>query len=223
MLMNLFSIFDPQVIFFYQINWFSTLIILFIIPQIYWILSSRIIYLINKFYSMLWFEFKIILKNNFNNYNLIYLITLFMYIMMNNFMGLFPYIFTSSSHLIFSMTFSLSLWLSLMMFSLSKNMIFMLAHLVPQGTPFMLMFFMVLIEFLSNLIRPLTLCIRLTANMIAGHLLLVLLSSFIPVMFSFYQFILIFQLILLILEVGVSLIQAYVFVILVTLYLKETN
>nr|YP_010584112.1 ATP synthase F0 subunit 6 [Aphidius colemani]UZT28757.1 ATP synthase F0 subunit 6 [Aphidius colemani] len=221
-MLNLFSIFDPSTKIF-SLNWISTFIGLFFIPQMYWLMSSRLMFLIINFMMMLWMEFKIILKNNFNMNNLLFYISLFLFIMMNNFMGLFPYIFTSSSHLIYSLSLSLPMWLGLMIFGWLKNTNFMFVHLVPQGTPFVLMFFMVLIESLSNIIRPFTLSIRLTANMIAGHLLLTLLSSFVPDFFLFYLVMLILQLMLLILEVSVSLIQSYVFVILMILYLKETN
>nr|QWK41505.1 ATP synthase F0 subunit 6 [Fopius arisanus] len=222
MMLNLFSIFDPQTLK-YSMNWLCCLIILFLIPQIYWMMMARLSFLFSLFLLMLWNEFKIIMKFKFNLNNMIYFIILFLFIMINNFMGLFPYIFTSSSHLMYSLIFALSMWLGLMLFGWFNNTIFMLIHLVPQGTPVMLMFFMVIIELLSSLIRPLTLSVRLTANMIAGHLLLTLLSSFIPSLFLMYMMVLIVQLMLLILEMAVSVIQSYVFVILMILYLKETN
>nr|AHA52479.1 ATP synthase F0 subunit 6 [Capitonius sp. QL-2013] len=221
-MLNLFSIFDPNISYM-KLNWLSSLILFFFIPQIYWLKISRLIYFFNKFVVFLWNDFKIVIFNKFNGDNLLFFISLFLFILINNFMGLFPYIFTSSSHLIFSLIFSLSMWLSLMIFGWLKNTNFMFIHLVPIGTPFMLMFFMVLIETLSNIIRPLTLSIRLVANMVAGHLLLTLLSEFIPNFVLFYLIILIIQLLLLFLEMAVSLIQSYVFVILVVLYLKETN
>nr|AHX97826.1 ATP synthase F0 subunit 6 [Pseudognaptodon sp. QL-2014] len=223
MMLNLFSIFDPYTSMNYSMNWLSTILILFIMPQLYWLMISRFMYLLKKFLILLWVEYKIIMKFNFNLNNLIYFIILFMFIMFNNFLGLFPYIFTSSSHLMYSLIFALSMWIGLMLFGWLKNTIHMLVHLVPQGTPFMLMFFMVLIELLSSIIRPMTLSIRLTANMIAGHLLLTLLSSFIPDIVIFYLIIIIMQLLLLMLEMAVSIIQSYVFVILMILYLKETN
>lgn len=222
MILNLFSIFDPSTKIF-SLNWISTFIGLFFIPQIYWLIRSRLIFLIINFIIILWIEFKIILKNNFNMNNLLFYISLFLFIIINNFIGLFPYIFTRSRHLIYSLRLSLPMWLGLIIFGWLKNTNFIFVHLVPQGTPFVLIFFMVLIERLSNIIRPFTLSIRLTANIIAGHLLLTLLRIFVPNFFLFYLVILILQLILLILEVSVSLIQSYVFVILIILYLKETN
>ena len=93
---------------------------------------------------------------------------------------------------------------------------------MPAGTPTVLQPFIVLIELISNIIRPLTLRIRLIANIIAGHLLLTLLGR---INQRFIQLIIIIIGILLILclELGVAFIQAYVFVILSSLYLTEVN
>nr|APF47540.1 ATP synthase FO subunit 6 [Fornicia albalata] len=214
--------FDPVTKLF-SLNWFSTLIGLMILPQIYWLYYSRVIYMMKNLLMIGWNEFKMILGNKFNMNNLIYLLVMFLFFLFNNFMGLFPYLFTSSSHLVFSLWVSLSMWLGLMLFGWLKNTMYMFIHLVPMGTPFMLMFFMVMIELLSNIIRPLTLCIRLVANMVAGHLLLTLLSNFISKFLIFYLILVLIQLMLLFLEMVVSLIQSYVFIILMILYLKETN
>jgi len=98
----------------------------------------------------------------------------------------------------------------------------LLIHLTPSGTPFILMPFVVIIESIRLLIRPLTLSIRLTANIIAGHLLLTLLgSSGINLNSSTILILVITQILLYILEISVSIIQAYVFSILATLYRRE--
>lgn len=98
----------------------------------------------------------------------------------------------------------------------------MLAHLVPLGTPPVLMPFMVLIETVSNVIRPGTLAVRLAANMIAGHLLLVLLGNQGPSLSSsLLRVLLITQILLLTLESAVAIIQSYVFAVLATLYSRE--
>lgn len=222
MILSLFSVFDPYVGV-YVWNWSSRVICLLFIPQVYWLFKSR---LINLFYILLfnlWLEVKVVVARKFNNNNLLIFIVLFLYILVNNFIGLFPYIFTRSSHLMFSLIFSLSIWLGLMGFGWIKNTQFIFAHLVPLGTPPLLIFFMVLIETLRNIIRPLTLSIRLVANMIAGHLLLTLLRRFIPEIIILYIVVLIVQILLLLLEIAVSVIQSYVFIILIILYLKETN
>nr|APF47528.1 ATP synthase FO subunit 6 [Diolcogaster sp. SNS-2016] len=222
MMLNLFTIFDPSTKFF-SLNWMSTMLILMFFPQMFWLMNSRMILIFNLIFNYLYNEFKMILMFKFNLNNLIFIINLFIFLMFNNFMGLFPYIFTSSSHIVFSLWISISLWLSFMIFGWLNNFNQMLIHLVPMGTPFILMFFMIMIELLSNIIRPLTLCIRLMANMIAGHLLLTLLGNFIEKFLFIYILNLLIQLMLLFLEMMVSMIQSYVFVILMTLYLKETN
>nr|AHX97868.1 ATP synthase F0 subunit 6 [Proterops sp. QL-2014] len=221
-MLNMFEIFDPSTKWF-SMNWMSSMLIIMFLPNIYWMTKFRMLFLYNYMMNILINEMMIILKNKFNMNNMLFLMVLFMFIMFNNLMGLFPYIFTSTSHLILSMFFSMSMWFGLMLFSWIKNMNFMFIHLTPLGTPFMLMFFMVLIEFLSNMIRPLTLGIRLVANMIAGHLLLTLLAMFIPNLIMMYMIIFLLQLMLLTLEIMVSLIQSYVFMILTMLYLKETS
>lgn len=96
-------------------------------------------------------------------------------------------------------------------------------HLVPVGTPGILIPFMVCIETIRNLIRPGSLAVRLTANIIAGHLLITLLGNR-SIDSGIYLYIIIFvQIILIIFESAVCLIQAYVFTVLRTLYSREVN
>ena len=95
---------------------------------------------------------------------------------------------------------------------------------MPLGTPGALIPFMVLIETTRNIIRPGTLAVRLAANMIAGHLLLVLLGNQGPSMSSsILSFLLITQILLLTLERAVAVIQSYVFAVLATLYSREVT
>jgi len=100
----------------------------------------------------------------------------------------------------------------------------MLTHLVPQGTPTALISFIVIIEIIRSMIRPITLCVRLTANLIAGHLLLTLLrNSLISIRVIYSLTILIIPAVLTTLETAVACIQAYVFITLVTIYTTETK
>lgn len=224
MITNLFSTFDSNTNIILEINWISSISIFYLIPISYWLSSNRIL----KFYSnlliKLYNEFKILLINKFNYVNRLFFSALIIFIFFNNFIGLFPYIFTRSRHLIFSVRISLPLWISLIIFGWIKNTNFIFSHLIPSGTPIFLIPFIVLIETIRIIIRPGTLSIRLTANIIAGHLLLTLLreKAISPIIFVTLIIILI-QIILLILEISVSIIQSYVFSILGTLYTKETN
>nr|YP_009352141.1 ATP synthase F0 subunit 6 [Limenitis sydyi]AQX44303.1 ATP synthase F0 subunit 6 [Limenitis sydyi]ATP01352.1 ATP synthase subunit 6 [Limenitis sydyi] len=225
MMNNLFSIFDPSTnIFNLSINWMSTFIGLMFIPYSFWLIPNRHFILWNFISSKLHQEFKILLGPNSYNGSTSIFISLFFFILFNNFLGLFPYIFTSTSHLNISLSISLTLWLSFMIYGWINNTQHMFIHMIPQGTPTILMPFMVLIETISNIIRPGTLAVRLTANMIAGHLLLTLLSNTGTNMPNYLLFILIIiQILLLILESAVAIIQSYVITILSTLYSSEVN
>nr|WDE24464.1 ATP synthase F0 subunit 6 [Psyllaephagus sp.] len=224
MMMNLFSIFDPSTSMILAMNWLSSVMVNFFIPMIYWFIPSRWVAFILKILYLLMGEFKVLLNKKINLMGLIILLSLFMMIFLTNFMGMFPYIFTSSSHLVMSLSLSMVLWLSFMLFGWIKNSDHMFIHLVPQGTPGGLMPFMVLVESLSNFIRGGTLSVRLSANMIAGHLLMTLISSTgSSLSLILLILMLLSQSLLIILELSVSVIQAYVFTVLSTLYSTEVN
>nr|YP_009469709.1 ATP synthase F0 subunit 6 [Amantis nawai]AVE15474.1 ATP synthase F0 subunit 6 [Amantis nawai] len=223
---NLFSVFDPSSSMLnMSINWSSTFIGLLLIPMSLWLIPSRSTILWNTFIIKLHKEFKMLIgKKSINKGATFIFISIFSIIMYNNFMGLFPYVFTSTSHMIMTLTFALPLWLSFMLYGWINNTKHMLAHLVPQGTPGPLMPFMVCIETISNIIRPGTLAIRLAANMIAGHLLMTLLGNTgSTMMMSLLPILIIIQILLLTLESAVAIIQSYVFAVLSTLYSSEVN
>nr|YP_010309682.1 ATP synthase F0 subunit 6 [Apalus guerini]UMR54799.1 ATP synthase F0 subunit 6 [Apalus guerini] len=221
--MNLFSSFDPSSNWNMSLNWTSNLMCLVLIPSMFWLVPSRLNLIWIKIMLTLHKEFKTLLGPKSKGGTLIF-VSLFSFILINNFMGLFPYIFTSTSHMVLTLSLALPLWLTFMLFGWINNTIHMFAHLVPQGTPPILMPFMVCIETISNIIRPGTLAIRLSANMIAGHLLMTLLgntgSSLSLIMINM---LIIIQLLLLLLETAVSIIQSYVFAVLSTLYSSEVN
>nr|YP_010758036.1 ATP synthase F0 subunit 6 [Chimarra sadayu]WEU80041.1 ATP synthase F0 subunit 6 [Chimarra sadayu] len=223
MMNNLFSIFDPVNFTNLSLNWMSSMIIMLFIPFMYWFIPNRSFMMIYKILYTIHLEFKMLMgKSNHKGLTFMF-ISLFLMILFNNFFGLFPYIFTSTSHMTLNLSFSLPLWLSFMLFGWINNTQHMFIHLIPQSTPTILMPFMVLIETVSNIIRPMTLAVRLTANMIAGHLLLVLLSNSIANLnILALSIMLLIQILLLTLEFSVAFIQAYVFSILSVLYSKET-
>nr|AII02550.1 ATP synthase F0 subunit 6 [Urodus decens] len=226
MMNNLFSIFDPSTnIFNLSLNWLSMILGILFIPMYFWIIPNRHMFLWNFILNKLHNEFKTLLNNNKeSNGSTFIFISIFSFVLFNNFLGLFPYIFTSTSHLTLTLSLSLPLWLSFMLYGWINNYNHMFYHMIPQGTPNILMPFMVLIETISNIIRPGTLAVRLTANMIAGHLLLTLLSgtgnSF-PT--SLIWILMLIQILLLTLESAVAVIQSYVIAILTTLYSSEVN
>lgn len=222
MIINLFSIFDPSSSITLSTNWIRIIILLIILPFQYWFNPSRIIFIWYLFTNFIFNEFKILINYSFSN--IIIFVRLLIFIFFNNFIGLFPYIFTASRHIRFCFSLSLRIWIRLILFRIFNYLNILLTHLTPIGTPFILIPFIVIIESIRLIIRPLTLSIRLTANIIAGHLLLTLLGSsginisnpaiFLTLIFT--------QILLYSLEIAVSLIQAYVFSILSTLYRRET-
>nr|YP_009692482.1 ATPase subunit 6 [Limnogonus intermedius]QEH58920.1 ATPase subunit 6 [Limnogonus intermedius] len=222
MMTNLFSTFDPSTSMTYSMNWISTFMIMMMFPYSYWMMNSRYSKMFQIVNKSLHLEFKTLL--NKSSGMTLMMNSIFMFIIINNMMGLLPYIFTSSSHLVFSLALSLPLWMAMMMFGWINKTQHMFAHLIPAGTPGILMPFMVCIETISNIIRPGSLAVRLTANMIAGHLLMSLLGNntanaetiIVMMMMSI-------QIMLMLFETAVAVIQAYVFSVLTTLYSSEVN
>jgi F-type H+-transporting ATPase subunit a len=225
MITNLFSVFDPSTsIFSLSLNWIRTFIGLILIPYMFWILPSRINIFWNNILITLFKEFKTLLGPTRKNGCTFIFISLFTLILFNNFLGLFPYIFTSTSHLTLTLTLALPLWISFILYGWLNHTQHIFAHLVPQGTPGVLIPFIVLIETISNVIRPGTLAVRLTANIIAGHLLLTLIGNTGNSLSSIIVSLLVIgQIALLILESAVAIIQSYVFAVLSTLYSREVN
>lgn len=225
MIRNLFSVFDPSSsIFNLSLNWLRTFLGILIIPSIYWLIPSRYHIFWNNILLTLHKEFKTLLGPIGSNGSTFIFVSLFSIILFNNFIGLFPYIFTRTSHLTLTLTLALPLWLCFILFGWINNTQHIFAHLVPQGTPAVLIPFIVCIETIRNIIRPGTLAVRLTANIIAGHLLLTLLGNTGPSISTILvRVLLIVQIALLVLESAVAIIQSYVFAVLRTLYSREVN
>jgi len=225
MITNLFSVFDPSTtIFNLSLNWLRTFLGLLFIPYSFWLIPSRYHIIWNSILLTLHKEFKTLLGPSGHNGRTFIFISLFRLILYNNFLGLFPYIFTRTSHLTLTLALALPLWLSFIIYGWLNHTKHIFAHLVPEGTPSVLIPFIVCIETIRNIIRPGTLAVRLAANIIAGHLLLTLLGNTGPSLtYSIVSLLLIGQIALLILESAVAIIQSYVFAVLRTLYSREVN
>ena len=222
---NLFSSFDPMVNiigFNIRLNWISRIIPILVLPQAYWITSSQIIKSIENIINYLHGELAAVFGLVALPGTIFTFLRFFFFIFFCNLIGLAPYIFTRSSHMSFTLTLALPIWLGRILFSMKNQYNRLFAHLVPTGTPGALIPVIVIIETVSNVIRPGTLSIRLAANMVAGHLLLTLLGSQGPNAQGIVLLVLMGRLILLLcLELAVACIQAYVFTILRALYLNE--
>nr|QDF44951.1 ATPase subunit 6 [Henicorhina leucophrys] len=153
------------------------------------------------------------------------LTSLMLFLLLTNLLGLLPYTFTPTTQLSMNLALAFPLWLATLLIGLRNQPSVSLGHLLPEGTPTPLIPALILIETTSLLIRPLALGVRLTANLTAGHLLIQLISTATTVLFSTMPAISFLTLIILflltILEVAVATIQAYVFVLLLSLYLQE--
>nr|YP_007624532.1 ATP synthase F0 subunit 6 [Perdix dauurica]ACR44474.1 ATP synthase F0 subunit 6 [Perdix dauurica]AQM51759.1 ATP synthase F0 subunit 6 [Perdix dauurica]QBY39972.1 ATP synthase F0 subunit 6 [Perdix dauurica] len=153
------------------------------------------------------------------------LISLILLLLSINLLGLLPYTFTPTTQLSMNMALALPLWLATLLIGLRNQPSASLGHLLPEGTPTPLIPALIMIETTSLLIRPLALGVRLTANLTAGHLLIQLISTatvtLLPMMPSISALTALILFLLTILEVAVAMIQAYVFVLLLSLYLQE--
>lgn len=224
MITRLFSIFDPTAIFMIPLNWILMIGTLIFLPIPIWKFNSQSLILINFLIKSLNKEFKALFSNTILIKGSTLLpLALFLIIIINNLRSNFPYNFCPRAHLVFSLALSIPVWSSIVIFywtTLTKSI---LAHLVPSGTPNILIPLIVLIELTRNFIRPIALAVRLTANLIAGHLLIALLGNTFNPSSYFWLIILLLQTSFLIFELIVGLIQSYVFSVLITLYSREIS
>lgn len=204
---------------------------LYLIIYILFMFQSKILF-INKssFYlidTLIAFISKTLIEN-LTKSNLKYfpfVFSIFFFILSLNIIGLLPYSFTITSHLIITVFFSLSIFIGINIIGIRKHKMKMFSLFLPSGTSFLLSFLIVPIELMSYIFRPISLSVRLFANMMAGHTLLKVIFGFatqiaiLNVFIYFAPFLLIVA--LLFLEFSVACIQAYVFTILTILYIKD--
>jgi ATP synthase subunit 6 len=155
--------------------------------------------------------------------------TLFSFILIANVVGLVPYSFTLTSHILLTFTLSFSVFIGLTLLAIKFQPNF-LSLFIPKGVPTPLVPFLFVIEIISYVSRTFSLAIRLFANMMSGHVLLHILTGFCAFLFNdFYGmvgkliFLIPFTLIVAIigLEIGIAFLQAYVFCVLISIYLCD--
>nr|APC60742.1 ATP synthase F0 subunit 6 [Capromys pilorides] len=155
------------------------------------------------------------------------LITLILFIGTTNLLGLLPYSFTPTTQLSMNLAMAIPLWAGAVLLGFRYKTKMSLAHFLPQGTPVPLIPMLVIIETISLFIQPMALAVRLTANITAGHLLMHLIGGATSVLISISPpaalTTFITLLLLTMLEFAVALIQAYVFTLLVSLYLHDNT
>ncbi len=153
------------------------------------------------------------------------LASLIIFLFTLNVLGLLPYTFTPTTQLSINLGLAVPLWLATVIIGMRNQPTHALGHFLPEGTPTLLIPVLIIIETISLFIRPLALGVRLTANLTAGHLLIQLIATAAFVLASSAPTLAILTTILLflltLLEIAVAIIQAYVFVLLLSLYLQE--
>lgn len=230
MIVDIFSSFDEQQCSsgssFWWFVWGLGLLIFFCFNFVYWWVPSRLAMFYRFFLSFIYSQRKRTFRYNLGGFSLS-LVSLFSLLMVINLLGLVPYIFRLTRHLVISLSLSLPLWWSLILSSVVNNPSQFLAGLLPGGAPAALAPFLVLVERVRIMVRPLTLCLRLTANIGAGHVVITLMGVYLCVEVVIIQnwialFILLaFQFFYFFFEVGVALVQAYIFSLLFSLYGDE--
>lgn len=218
-MIRIFNIFDPINSNILALNWLIILIPILLLLNNYWLIFPRWNILWIKIFLFIDNELNVILKKKIFKLNFV---SIFSIIILINFIGLFSFIFTRRRHIVINFSLSLPFWVRFIIIGWIFNWKHILIHQVPIGTPNILIPFIVIIELIRNIIRPGTLRIRLTANIIAGHLLLTLISNNGNKLIIVISIILILtQTLLILLEIRVAFIQAYVFTILLSLYSQE--
>ena len=219
MITSLFEIFDPII----RTANISTLIwiLALIIPinKSLTLIPSRIkkttYHIINYIFS----ELSASTNKPNKNRKVLILYSCFYIILILNLIGLIPYVYTLTSQILFTLSFALPMWGAIVLYNLRQNFNNFISHLVPLSTPIALSHFITIIESIRLIIRPITLSVRLCANITAGHILIALSRKSILIL----NFISLPLSILLILELAVAFIQRYVFTILLSIYVRETE
>lgn len=155
--------------------------------------------------------------------------TLFIVVLMGNVLGLIPHSFTYTSHIIVTFTLAAMIFFAVTIFGLINHGMKFFSLFAPPGVPLVLQFLIVPIEILSFMIRPITLSVRLFANMVAGHLMLKVFAGFSTMLLglgvggiALGLVPMVFNIAIYALELLVALLQAYIFAILSAIYLKDT-
>ncbi len=167
-------------------------------------------------------EFKIPMSEKIIPYSLGFFTWLFTICCTINFIGLTPYTFTPSRRISLTLGIAICVWFFIEIRFIFKAIKRFLAHLVPSGTPDVLIPLIVVIELVRNFIRPITLSVRLAANIVAGHLLISLVNGGSLTIVT-TPVILVSGVVLMALEVSVAFIQGYVFSTLSVMYFSELN
>nr|QXJ42331.1 ATP synthase F0 subunit 6 [Sepiadarium kochi] len=228
MMTDIFSSFDDHnstLFSMHLMTWIISLWSLFFINSSYWINTSNLTNIMSLPKQAINIQITRSYSMNLGGFSLM-ISSLFITIINFNMLGLIPYVFSTTSHLAMTFTLALPLWLSLIMSSYMNNPYSSLASMLPLGTPTFLIPFLPIIESLSILVRPITLSIRLAANISAGHIILTLVGQYLTSLIMtnsmlITMLVLVIQISYFIFEIGIGIIQGYIFSLLITLYTDD--
>jgi F-type H+-transporting ATPase subunit a len=150
-----------------------------------------------------------------------FVFSLFMFVLFGNLIGMVPYSFTFTSHIAVTFALAAFIFIGVTVIALARHGWHFFSFFAPKGMPLVLQMLLVPIEVISYLIRPMTLSIRLFANMMAGHTMLVIFAGFVVAMGVFGILPLALNVFFILLELLVAVLQAYVFTILTCIYLHD--
>jgi F-type H+-transporting ATPase subunit a len=150
-----------------------------------------------------------------------YIFTLFMFVLFGNLLGMVPYAFTYTSHIIVTFAMAAVIFVAVTVIGFKRHGLHFFTLFAPKGVPWVVLFLLVPIELISYFIRPFTLSIRLFANMLAGHAILAVFAGFVAALGIFGIGPLAMDVGLILLEFLVAGLQAYIFTILTCLYLND--
>ncbi len=148
--------------------------------------------------------------------------TLFMFVLLGNLLGMVPYSFTFTSHIVVTFAMAIVIFIFVTILGFVKHGMHFFSFFAPPGTPVVMLPLLVPIEIISYLSRPISLSVRLFANMLAGHTLIKVIAGFVPalgVIFGVLPLALVVALTGL--EILIAFLQAYVFAILTCLYIND--
>uniref|UniRef100_A0AAU6QGW9 ATP synthase subunit a n=1 Tax=Aurospio banyulensis TaxID=3050091 RepID=A0AAU6QGW9_9ANNE len=225
MMVDIFSSFDPATASIFNFSpslfWAMNIITIALIHPMFWAAPSQTTWALSLPVMLMYEQSTRTATKDLKGLTSL-LVSLYLLMTLTNFMGVIPYVFSVSSHLFFTLSFGLPIWIGLIISSMKFSTTTTLASLLPSGAPAWLNPFLILIETVSTIVRPITLSFRLAANMSAGHIVLTLMGVYLSFTFLCLNwvptiFLFLIQAGYTAFELGICIIQAYIFCLLLSL------
>lgn len=220
MLINIFSNFDPIWFNLCYKNFVLITLIIFTLISIFWVSHRKIILSIILPIKFIERQLNIVKLKSIKNLQLT-IVSIFLFLIYINVIGMAPYSFRVRSHIIFTLSLSIPIWILLIIRSIIHSIKNTMAHILPDSAPLWLNPFLRLIELIRVRVRPLTLSFRLAANITAGHIILILILTFSTLSVKILFVSATISYIYTIFELIICIIQAYILCLLLSLYSND--